>query len=181
MLINISLGFVVLIITFLAYVAFQPNDFRYERSAVINAPASVIYGHINDLKLWNDWSPWAKLDPNMKQIFEGPTSGTNSKMFWSGNKDVGEGTMTIVESKPSELVKLSLDYKKPMVATHTSELVLNSEDGSKTKVTWIIYGKNNYVSKIFTILMKTENLVGGYMEQGLNSLKSITEKKAKTE
>jgi hypothetical protein len=36
----------------------QPADFRVTRSASIDAPPEVVFAQVNDLRKWNDWSPW---------------------------------------------------------------------------------------------------------------------------
>lgn len=58
---------VVLVVVFLCIVALQPAHYRVERSATINAPATVVFAQVNDFHKWEAWSPWAKLDPAMKQ------------------------------------------------------------------------------------------------------------------
>ncbi len=49
---------------------------------------------------WNAWSPWAKMDPAMKQAYEGPSAGAGAIYTWAGDREVGEGRMTITESTP---------------------------------------------------------------------------------
>lgn len=175
---KILLGLAALLVVFLVFVAFLPAEFRYARSTVINAPAPIIFGHINDLKLWNEWSPWAKLDPNAKNTFEGPASGVDSKMSWAGNHEVGEGSMTIVESVPATLVKLRLDFVKPMKASHMAEFTLEPADEGTTKVTWAMYGTNNYVGKLMGVLMNCEKMMNGYFDKGLASLKEVAQSQA---
>lgn len=42
------------------------------RKILIAAPDSVIFALVNDFHKWNSWSPWANLDPAMKESHEGP-------------------------------------------------------------------------------------------------------------
>src|SRR5688572_28539818 len=101
MLINILIVLIVIVIVFLIIVALQPGSFRVVRSAKIAAPAPAIFEKINDFHRWAEWSPWDKIDPDMKRIFEGPPAGVGAVYRWIGNKNVGEGSMTITESRPS--------------------------------------------------------------------------------
>src|SRR6476619_8383908 len=94
-------------------VATRPSDFRVTRSAKMAASPSAVFAQVNDYHNWDAWSPWAKLDPDAKVTFEGPSSGTGAKFSWSGNDKVGEGQQTIVESKPDELIKINLEFEKP--------------------------------------------------------------------
>ena len=161
-------------IIFAIAVAMQPSDFRVTRTDTIAAPASAVFSHVNDLQKWEAWSPWAKLDPEAKNSFEGPTSGTGAIMRWVGNNKVGQGSMTIIESRPDELIRFKLEFLKPFVATNTAEFTFNSED-DQTTVTWTMYGKNSFMSKAIGLVMNCEKMVGGQFEQGLATLKSVVE------
>ena len=88
------------IVVFLIVVALQPSDFRIERSATMRAPAPAAFAQVNDFQNWQAWSPWEKVDPALKRQYEGPKAGTGAVYAWQGNKDVGEGRMTIMESRP---------------------------------------------------------------------------------
>src|SRR5215203_2377255 len=102
MLVKILIGLATVIVVFLAVAAFQPSAFRVERRATISAPPSEVFARINDLHQFQEWSPWAKLDPACETSFQGPTAGTGSVFSWSGNSKVGQGRMTIVQSQPDE-------------------------------------------------------------------------------
>lgn len=176
---KISFSLIALIAAFCAIAAFQPSDFRVSRQAVIAAPAPAVFDQINSFKNWNAWSPWAKLDPNAKNTFEGPPAGVGSKFFWSGNAEVGEGVMTITESQPNERVVMRLEFTKPIVATSTTEFTFKPE-GNQTAVTWTMLGKNNFIGKCMSLLMNCDKMVGGQFEQGFTNLKSIVEPAARS-
>src|SRR4051812_12387080 len=111
--IPILIGLLLLIVVFVAVVAMQPAEFRLTRSKKIAAPASAVFPHVNDFHQWNEWSPWAKLDPEMKTTYEGAPNGTGAVYRWIGNKKVGEGVMTITESRPNDLIRIDLQFLKP--------------------------------------------------------------------
>lgn len=163
-----------LVIIFLIVVATRPADFRIERRATISAPAAVVFDQVNDFRNWGAWSPWAKLDPAMKETYDGPPAGTGSHYAWVGNKKVGEGAMTILESRPGELVRIKLEFLKPFAATNTAEFVFAPE-GDGTTVTWSMTGKNNFVSKAFCLFMDMDKMVGGDFEKGLAAMKTVAE------
>ncbi len=155
--------------------SFQPEDFRIVRSATVKAPAPAVFEQVNNLRNWDSWSPWARLDPSMKKTFTGPEAGAGASYSWSGNSDVGEGRMTITESRPGELVAMKLEFLKPFEATNTAEFTFQS-DGEKTTVAWAMSGKNSFMGKVFSLLMNMDKMVGGDFEKGLASLKAIVEK-----
>jgi hypothetical protein len=100
------------IVVFLIVVALQPSDFKVERSATMRAPAPAAFAQVNDFQNWQAWSPWEKVDPALKRQFEGPKAGAGAVYAWQGNKDVGEGRMTIMESRPGELVRIKLEFSQ---------------------------------------------------------------------
>src|SRR4051794_25091950 len=91
----------VIVIGVVIAIALQPDDFRVARSATMAAPAPAVFAQVNDFHKWDAWNPWGKIDAAMKQSYAGAPSGTGAIYTWSGNKQVGEGRMTIVESRPS--------------------------------------------------------------------------------
>lgn len=155
----------------------QPDEFRVSRSAVIAAPPAEVFNRVNELRQWEKWSPWAALDPEAKIDYEGPAAGTGSLYRWKGNHQVGEGSMTIVESRPNELVRMKLEFIKPFKGTNDVEFLFKPEAGG-TGVTWSMWGKNNYLSKAISLVMNCEKMVGGQYEKGLAKLKSVAEAKA---
>jgi hypothetical protein len=49
----------------LALMALQPGAFRVERSTAIEAPAEVVFARVQNLRAMNEWSPFARMDPEM--------------------------------------------------------------------------------------------------------------------
>jgi hypothetical protein len=179
MLIKILIGVVVVIGVFAVIVAMRPSDFRVERSAVVAAPAPVVFAQVNDLHNWDAWSPFAKLDPAAKQTFEGPRAGTGAALAWAGNRQAGEGRMTITESRPYELIRFRLDFVKPFAVTNTAEFTFTPR-GDQTAVTWSMSGRQNFMAKAFCMFMSMDKMVGGEFEKGLAQMKSVAESANKT-
>ena len=169
---------VLIIAIFCVVVAMQPAHYTVERSATINAPAPVVFAQVNDFHKWQAWSPWEKLDPNMKKEFSGAAAGNGAVYSWAGNNDVGEGRMTITDSRPSELVKIKLEFIKPFTATNTTDFVLTPQ-GNQTNVKWTMSGENNFVAKAFSMFMNMDKMVGGDFEKGLAQMKTVAEAAAK--
>ncbi len=129
---------------------------------------------MNDFHNWEAWSPWAKLDPAAKATFEGPSTGTGAIFKWAGNKEVGEGSMTITESRPSDLIRIKLEFLRPFEATNSAEFTFKPE-GNRTAVTWSMEGKNNFIAKAVCLFMNMDKMVGGQFEQGLAQMKAVVE------
>ncbi len=178
MLKKMLLGLVVVIALFLIYVAMRPADYRVERSATIAAPAPALFDQVNDHHKFNAWNPFLKLDPNVKNTYSGPDAGVGAVCSWDGNKNIGAGSSTIIESKPGDVVKMRMDWRRPMEGTSTVEFTFKPA-GDKTTVTWAMYGQNNFIGKVFSVFMDCEKMCGPPFEEGLASLKAITETPAK--
>lgn len=168
----LALGIVAILL--FVFVAGQPDEFIVTRSANISAPPERIFSHVNQLRKWDAWSPWAKLDPNAKNSFEGSESGVGAAMSWSGNRKVGEGKMTITGSDPAFVIRIRLEFLKPFKATNTAEFSFLPESGH-TRVTWSMSGRNNFASKVFGLFVNCENMVGRDFEKGLAALKNVAE------
>ena len=170
----ILIALAVVVVVFLSVVAMQPSDFRITRSATIAAPPEAVFAQVNGLHNWEAWSPWAKLDPAAKSTYEGPAAGVGAAFTWAGNNKVGEGRMTITESRPNVSVQFKLDFLRPFKATNTAEFTFKPE-GNQTAVNWSMYGKNNFLAKAVGLFINCDKMVGGQFEQGLAQMKSVVE------
>jgi len=172
--IKILIVLAVLVIVFLIIVALQPSQFRVDRSLTINASAATIFPHLNDLRKSAIWSPWLKLDPTAKNTYEGPPAGIGASSTWSGNNQIGEGRQTIIESRTNELVRIKLEFVKPMKGISTTDFTLIPK-GDATVVTWSIYGENSFMAKAFCLFMNQDKMIGNPFERGLADLKALVE------
>ena len=178
MLKKILLALAVVVVVLLIVVGLQPSEYRVTRSTTIAADPTAVFTQVDDLKKWEAWSPWLKMDPAMKLTYSGPAAGVGAVSAWAGNNDVGEGRMTITESRPRELVRFNLEFFKPMTGTSTAEFTFKPE-GNQTVVTWSMTGKNNFIAKGICLVMNMDKMIGGQFEQGLASMKTVAEAAAK--
>jgi hypothetical protein len=101
-------------------------------------------------------------------------AGTGGVYSWSGNKEVGEGRMTITESRPNELIRIRLDFFKPFAATSIAEFTFKPE-GNQTAVTWSMSGDKNFMAKAIHLFMNMDNMIGNQFEKGLVDMKAAAE------
>lgn len=169
---------VVLVVLVLILVASRPTMFRVARSAQISAPAEVIFSIINDLHLWSLWSPYDKRDPKMEKSFGGPLAGPGASYAWNGNNNVGAGRMTIIESKPGELISMRLEFDRPFKCDNQVKFTLEPS-ASGTRVSWIMDGKNNFMGKAMSLVMDMDKMIGKDFEEGLANLDAVAQAEAK--
>jgi hypothetical protein len=174
--IQILIAIAAIIGAFYVIVAMRPSELKIVRTAAIPATAEKIFPYINDLNKWEAWSPWAKLDPNAVTTISGSPYGIGAVMSWVGNGKIGEGSMTILESRTNEFIKFRLDFVKPIKATKHAEFTFKQEE-DHTIVTWSMYGHNSFINKAIGLILNCEKMVEQHFEKGLWDLKMLVEQK----
>lgn len=164
----------ILVVALLVLAATKPDSFRVERSATIAAPPEKVYALIEDFDRWRAWSPWEKLDPQMRRTRSGAAHGTGAVYEWAGNSKVGKGRMEITEATAPSRVTIDLLFLDPFEARNTAEFTLRP-DGRSTTVTWAMYGPSNFMSKVMSVFVSMDRMIGGDFERGLANLKAIAE------
>jgi uncharacterized protein YndB with AHSA1/START domain len=152
----------------------MPSEFRVTRSRRISASAAAVFAQVNDFRNWTAWSPWAALDPAMKQTYAGAAAGRGAVYEWAGNRRVGAGRMTIVETSPPERIAITLEFFKPFPATNVAEFTFQ-RSGGDTLVTWTMSGRKNFMAKVIGLVVDMDRMIGGQFDNGLARMKSIVE------
>lgn len=173
MLKKILIGLAVLVVGILAAALLKSPDFRVERSLVISAPAEKIFPYFDNHKKFNEWNPWAKMDPEAKNTYSGPEAGVGAVASWDGKK-IGKGSATITERKLNERIVERMDWLEPMQGVSTVEFTFKPEGEGKTKVTWAMYGKNEgLLAKVMSLVFNCESMCGPEFEKGLTDVAKL--------
>ena len=170
----IALILLVAIVVVLVLAARKPAGFRIERATSIKAPPDKIFALINDFRNWRAWSPWERMDPNLRRSYSGAERGEGAVYEWEGNSKVGKGRMEIVEAPPPSRVAIKLDFLKPFEAHNTAEFTLVPR-GDATEVTWAMHGPNLFIGKVMGVFMSMDRMFGKDFEAGLANLKAAAE------
>jgi carbon monoxide dehydrogenase subunit G len=150
-----------------------PGEAVVSRTAEIAAPPEKVFAIVGDAKRFNEFSPWADLDPNIKYVFEGPDSGVGQKMSWtSDNANVGSGSQTIIEYTPPTHVASELDFGQMGKAVASWDL---APSGAGTKATWGFTSQLDGIAARWFGLM-FDRWIGADYEKGLARLKVAAEK-----
>lgn len=169
----IVIAIVLLISTILILAAVKSDDLHVERSMVIKAPPKAIFHLINNLKAWEAWTPYDR-DPAMQQSYSGPEHGPGATYVWAGNREAGQGSITITRSIPYSRIAFDVDMVKPFQG-HNKVLfsLVPAPDG--TRVIWALDDKTPYVGKIFGLFVNLDQKIGGDFETGLARLRGVAE------
>ncbi|AXT19703.1 polyketide cyclase [Flavobacteriaceae bacterium AU392] len=170
--IYVILGIIALFII-LAIVA--PKKFNISRSIVIEKPLPEVFEYLKYIKNQEQWSPWKKKDPNMKQEYIGTDGEVGFISRWEGNKDVGTGEQEIIKITDNKSIEVQMRFYKPWKSESEASTNVQDMGNGKTKVTWGFFGKNKVPSNIFMLFFNMDKAVGGDFEEGLASLKEILE------
>lgn len=155
-------------------VSMQPGTFTVQRSATVAAPPAAVFPLVNDLQAWDAWSPWKELDPNPTKTMSTPSSGRGATFRWSGNDKIGEGSLTIRESRPDELVDIEQEFVRPLAGKARMVFTFAPEGGG-TRVTWTMDGTNNFLGKAMCMIMDMDTMLGNDFERGLANMKRVVE------
>src|SRR5271154_7174505 len=94
-----------------------------------------IFPYINDFKSWTAWSPYEKKDPAMQRTYGSATSGKGATYAWDGDKNVGSGSMEIMDASSPSRVTIKLDFTRPFEGHNVADFTLEpANDG--TQVSW---------------------------------------------
>jgi len=154
---------------------FLPSKVHLERSIMVNNTPDVPYDLINDLTNFNDWSPWYEIDTNATYTNSELKTGAGACIIWnSNNTELGNGKLTITESKPNELIvtKLEVEGWDPSSASY-----FFTKENKTTKIIWTMDSDMGYniIGRWFGLFM--DDLIGKDYEKGLASIKKICEEK----
>jgi uncharacterized protein YndB with AHSA1/START domain len=174
---KILIALAVVFAVLVGIISMVPAAFLVERHTTIAAPPSVVYSQVDDFHNWARWSPWDKLDADLKRTYSGPTNGLNAHYEWSGEK-TGDGNMTITEDKPNERVAIALNFVKPFKAENLSTFVF-TPSGAGTEVSWAMTGRRGFLEKAMALVMDMDKMVGPDFEKGLEGIKGLAEADAK--
>jgi hypothetical protein len=160
----------------LAYAATKPDVFEVRRTIVVNTTPDKIFPLINDFKSWMVWSPYEKKDPAMQRTYSSATSGKGATYSWNGDKNVGSGSMEILDAPAPKQVTIKLDFTKPFEAHNVADFRLEPATGGGTEVSWSMKGPTPFMGKIIHVFIDMDKMVGRDFEAGLANIKAVAEK-----
>lgn len=171
---NLALGLFILVAVLIGVGFALPDSTHVERSISVNARPSTVFTLLNTYSRFNEWSPWAELDPQTQYSISGPVSGVGARLAWtSQDPQVGSGSQEIIESVPFERIATKLvfnDFPADNTATYTL-----TPQGQGTLITWG-YDVTYHGSLLFRYFgLMLDRMIGPDYERGLAKLKPLVE------
>lgn len=173
MLRKLLLGLAALVVLLLAAGLFLPRSVHVERSIVTSAPPERVFPLVDGFARFNEWSPWAELDPDTVYRYSGPPTGVGARMEWaSEDSSVGSGSQEVIAIEPGRSVTNRLDFGSQGQATARIDVV---PEGRGSRVTWSMDTsfEDDYLGRYFGLFF--DSLIGKDYEKGLAKLKALAE------
>ena len=167
-------GLASLIVIVVLIAAMRPSDFRIFRSETIRAGAGALFPYIDNLRKFQEWSPYKDRDPAAKNDFDGPEAGPGAEFRWNGNSQVGQGIMKITQHTRDVNVTVDLQFIKPFPGHNTVVFSL-APNGEQTTVSWTMTGRFALMPKIVGLFINMDRMIGNDFAHGLARLKALTE------
>lgn len=164
-----------ILVLFLILGLIAPKRFEISRNIIVDRPISEVFHYLKYIKNQDDWSPWKKKDPNMKQTFEGTDGEVGFISKWEGEKVVGSGEQEITRIVENETVETELRFFKPWKSKSEAYLKVEKVGDKQTEVIWGFSGRNVFPFSVFMLFMNMDKAVGKDFEEGLSNLKQQLE------
>ncbi|HEX6571499.1 MAG TPA: SRPBCC family protein [Steroidobacteraceae bacterium] len=164
---------VVIVVAFVAFGFVLPRHAHVERSIETSASPATVFDVVNGFRRFNEWSPWASLDPQTRYTYSGPESGVGARMQWRSDRpDVGSGSQEIIAVEPDRSVSIRLDFGQKGKPISTMTLL---PAGSGTRIVWSMDSdfSDDFVGRYFAPFL--DRMVGPDYERGLAQLKRLVE------
>ena len=150
-----------------------PDSAHVERSVTTSASPQTVYGLVDGYARFNEWSPWADLDPATRYTYSGPPTGVGARLEWRSDKpEVGSGSQEIVAVEPGRRVTTKLDFGTQGTATSTMSI---EPEGTGSRITWSIDAsfEGRFLERYFGLFF--DRLIGPDYEKGLSRLAALAE------
>lgn len=162
---RILLVLLVLVAVLAAVGLFLPGSSTISRSLAIQAPPENVYSLVGNLKAWNRWSAWHKMDTAMRITWGGPEESVGSWYSWeSTNGQVGTGKITITAAVPFDSILTRMEFMGDSSSPAWGSYTFKSNGGSTTLTMTMraTYGYN-LIARYFGLFLK------GEIEKGFDS------------
>ena len=147
-----------------------------EKNVSINNNIGEVFSFLKETRNQDKFSVWNMKDPNMKKSYSG-IDGTKGFIYsWdSKDKNVGAGAQEIIDIKEGNRIDYEMRFSRPMQNTATASFVLDKIDENTTSVTWTFRSPTKFPMSLFSPIFK--KILGKQLDQGLQNLKSLLDKK----
>lgn len=173
--IGLTIGGLIALVLIIAL--FVNKKYEVVREITINKPQEEVFDYIKQIKNQDNYSVWARKDPNMKKEYRGADATVGFVSAWDSEmKDVGKGEQEIKKIVEDQRIDMELRFKKPFEATDYASMSTEAVGPNSTKVKWGFNGAMPYPMNLMLLFMNMDEMLGKDLATGLTNLKAILEK-----
>jgi hypothetical protein len=165
-------GVAALVVVILALT--KPDKLHVQRSLAMRGTPELVFPYANDFRKFTTWIPWVELDPNQTVEYSDPSSGVGAWYTWSGNDDVGTGRMELLSAEPTKVVH-KLEFIEPFASVAEATVSVRPLGDGKIEVTWAYDQDAGFGTKLMTVFMDMDAMLGADFDKGLARLKPLVE------
>ncbi len=151
-----------------------PAEIKVKRTIEVSAPIDRVFEQVNDLRNWEKWAPWKRMDPTMVMTFSNPPVGQNAFYKWeSQNKRMGTGTLTLSRVVMNEEIITVMEFGGKDSGSSKFQFI---HKGDNIEVIWSMTYDVGILpwNKYFGLMMRRE--FKKQFDSGLKALKFYAEK-----
>ncbi len=172
---KVLIGVAVFLALFLAVGYMLPAHVEIQRSLVIHTTPAQIHPFVENLKRWDEWTPWNKeVDPTVSYTYSGPEMGQGAQFRWHGEK-MGDGSMTLTKSDAKSGIGYTISFNQGEMNSEGSMVYEPVPEGTRLIWTDKMDLGSNPVKRYFGLLM--DSMLGADFNKGLAKLKQVVEAK----
>ncbi|HWV71203.1 MAG TPA: SRPBCC family protein [Pseudosphingobacterium sp.] len=176
---KILLGIAAVVALLLIVALFVKKDYKVGREIIINKPKREVFNYVRYLRNQDNYSKWARVDPEMKKTYRGIDGTPGFVSGWeSDNDEVGAGEQEIMKITEDERIDFELRFFQPFEATEPAFMAIQPISESQSKVIWGFSGHMNYPMNLMLLFIDFEEMIGSDLQIGLEKLKDILETQA---
>ncbi|MDG4951065.1 GyrI-like domain-containing protein [Weeksellaceae bacterium KMM 9724] len=171
---NLLFALLLLVVGLAVLPLFLPKSMYVEEEYILDAPVEKVYSHFNDLQKFTKFDAWVQKDSAIVLEFSSPSYGEEASFSWkSEDSDLGNGSMTITETKLNEFIYYDVSFGDR--EGNLTEVIFQRMEDDKTRVIWSFdSGEVGYPFQVYNILMKGS--VKANLRKGLENLNAILNK-----
>ncbi len=174
----ILLGILAILVILVAYAYTLPENIIITKNTTIAGNSEPIEEEIIDLKKWEQWNEWKKIDSTLNITFDEKDSGVGGRIYW-GHKEKKENSIVIINYKKGSFVEFNLVWNNGAdISPGKFEFIENSKkDSTKVTLTHTRELGNNPIARLMGGM--ANNIYDEQFAKVLKNLKRIVEIKNK--